>query len=134
MNGKYYFSAAMDVPQDKEALFNEVYDKERIPDLAEVPAILPQPDTITFKLIDQVFTRNGLLLNAPMPTNFLETIKMMVSVGIGWSLLPASMLDKQLHQLDWPAEPVTRQLGLIHLKKRTLSNAASALIGILKQE
>ena len=109
-------------------------NKVSLADLAEVPAILPQPDTITFKLIDQVFTRNGLLLNAPMPTNFLETIKMMVSVGIGWSLLPASMLDKQLHQLDWPAEPVTRQLGLIHLKKRTLSNAASALIGILKQE
>ena len=40
MNGKYYFSAAMDVPQDKEALFDEVYDKEHIPYLSEVPGVL----------------------------------------------------------------------------------------------
>ena len=103
-------------------------------DLAEVPAILPQPDTITFQLIEQVFSHNGLKLNAPMPTNFLETIKMMVSVVIGWSMLPASMMDKQLHALPWPAQPVTRKLGLIHLRKRTLSNAAAALIRLLKQE
>ena len=30
----------MDVPQDKEALFNEVYDKEHIPYLSEVPGVL----------------------------------------------------------------------------------------------
>ena len=40
MNGKYYFSAAMDVPQDKEDLFDEVYDKEHIPYLSEVPGVL----------------------------------------------------------------------------------------------
>lgn len=101
-------------------------------DLAAVPAILPEPDTITFQLIERVFRQQGLMLNAPMPTNYLETIKMMVSVGIGWSLLPASMLDKQLHPLSWPAAPVQRQLGLIHLQKRTLSNAALALINILQ--
>lgn len=101
-------------------------------DLSAVPAILPEPDTITFQLIERVFRQQGLRLNAPMPTNYLETIKMMVSVGIGWSLLPASMLDKQLHLLSWPAAPVQRQLGLIHLQKRTLSNAALALINILQ--
>lgn len=102
-------------------------------DLSAVPAILPEPDTITFQLIERVFRRHGLTLHSPMPTNYLETIKMMVSVGIGWSLLPASMLDNQLHQLDWPGESVSRQLGLVHLKKRTLSNAATALIRILQQ-
>ncbi len=56
---------------------------------------------------------------------------MMVSVGMGWSLLPHSMLDEQLVRLPWPSAPIRRQLGLIHLRHRTLSNAARAFIDIL---
>ena len=33
------FSAAMDVAPDKDALFNEVYDKEHIPNLLKVPGV-----------------------------------------------------------------------------------------------
>lgn len=100
-------------------------------DLAQAPAILPEPDTITFQLLERVFRQAGLNLHAPMPTNYLETIKMMVSVGMGWSLLPHSMLDEQLVRLPWPSAPIRRQLGLIHLRHRTLSNAARAFIDIL---
>ena len=100
-------------------------------DLAQSPSILPEVDTITFKMIERIFTQQGLSLNAPMPTNYLETIKMMVSVGMGWSMLPHTMLDDSLHLLLWPAEPLTRPLGLIQLKTRTLSNAAKAFMQIL---
>lgn len=37
---KYIFSAAMDVEPDKEALFNEVYDKEHVPLLLKVPGVV----------------------------------------------------------------------------------------------
>ncbi len=37
---KYIFSAAMDVDPDKEALFNEVYDKEHVPMLLKVPGVV----------------------------------------------------------------------------------------------
>ena len=37
---KYLFTAAMDVDPDKEALFNEVYDTEHIPELLKVPGVL----------------------------------------------------------------------------------------------
>ena len=40
MNSKYFFTAAMDIPRDKEALFNEVYDLEHIPNLSEVPGVI----------------------------------------------------------------------------------------------
>lgn len=100
-------------------------------DLANEPAILPEPDTITYQLVESAFTRHQLTLNAPMPTNYLETIKMMVSVGIGWSLLPDSMVDDTLTILDWPDELPIRRLGLIHLKHRTLSNAANTMIQLL---
>jgi hypothetical protein len=37
---KYIFSAAMDVEPDKDALFNEVYDKEHVPMLLKVPGVV----------------------------------------------------------------------------------------------
>ena len=37
---KYIFNAAMDVEPDKEALFNEVYDREHIPLLLKVPGVI----------------------------------------------------------------------------------------------
>jgi len=33
INSKYLFVASMDVDPDKEALFNEVYDTEHVPNL-----------------------------------------------------------------------------------------------------
>jgi hypothetical protein len=37
---KYLFIASMDVDADKEALFNEVYDQEHVPELLKVPGVL----------------------------------------------------------------------------------------------
>jgi hypothetical protein len=37
---KYLFMVSMDVAPDKEALFNEVYDREHVPNLLEVPGVL----------------------------------------------------------------------------------------------
>lgn len=37
---RYLFTAAMDVDPDQEALFNEVYDQEHIPELLKVPGVL----------------------------------------------------------------------------------------------
>ncbi|HEY7140123.1 MAG TPA: hypothetical protein VIE44_08505 [Methylomirabilota bacterium] len=37
---RYLFSAAMDVDPAKDALFHEVYDKEHIPALLEVPGVV----------------------------------------------------------------------------------------------
>jgi hypothetical protein len=37
---KYLMIASMDVDQEHEALFNEVYDKEHVPNLNKVPGVL----------------------------------------------------------------------------------------------
>ena len=37
---KYLFIASMDVEPEKEALFNEVYDHEHVPNLMKVPGVL----------------------------------------------------------------------------------------------
>lgn len=40
IKSKYIFIAAMDVDPQCEALFNEIYDKEHVPFLMEVPGVL----------------------------------------------------------------------------------------------
>lgn len=40
IQGRYLFTASMDIPADKEALFNEVYDSEHAPLLREVPGVV----------------------------------------------------------------------------------------------
>ena len=37
IKSKYLFVVSMDVDSDKEALFNEVYDSEHVPNLLQVP-------------------------------------------------------------------------------------------------
>jgi hypothetical protein len=36
---KYVFIASMDVAPEKEALFNEIYDREHVPNLLKVPGV-----------------------------------------------------------------------------------------------
>lgn len=40
ISAKYVLMVSMDVAAEKEALFNEVYDREHIPNLLEVPGVL----------------------------------------------------------------------------------------------
>jgi len=39
INSKYLFVVSMDVDSNKEALFNEIYDTEHIPNLLKVPGV-----------------------------------------------------------------------------------------------
>ena len=40
ITSRYLFTASMDVEPAKEALFNEVYDREHVPALLEVPGVI----------------------------------------------------------------------------------------------
>ena len=111
-------------------------NKVELVSLSNYPAILPESNTFTFKLLVEQFKQQGLTLHSPMPTNYLETIKMLVSVGLGWSLLPKSMLDNagdmRLVELQINEISLTRPLGFLYLQDRTLSNAAKAFIALIK--
>ncbi|MGO8864949.1 MAG: hypothetical protein ACLQME_00465 [Alphaproteobacteria bacterium] len=39
ITSKYVFIASMDVAPEKEALFNEIYDREHVPNLLKVPGV-----------------------------------------------------------------------------------------------
>lgn len=98
--------------------------------LCDYPAILPAGGTYTRELIERRFLEPGLPLQVSMETNYLETIKMMVSIGLGWSLLPRTMVDRSLRTHHLKALQVVRRLGMVHHAQRTLSNAARALMAV----
>lgn len=99
--------------------------------LSEHPAILPDLNTYTGRLVKLCFDQHNLSLSLSMATNYLETIKMMVSVGLGWSVLPRTMLDDNIRSLTVEGVSLTRTLGIATHQKRHLSNAAHAFCEVL---
>ncbi|MCB1693357.1 MAG: LysR family transcriptional regulator [Pseudomonadales bacterium] len=99
--------------------------------LSEHSAILPDMSTFTGRIVKQLFDERHLPLRMSMSTNYLETIKMLVSIGLGWSVLPQTMLDDTTVLLEVPDVEIYRTLGIIHHTQRTLSNAGLAFMALL---
>lgn len=108
-------------------------DNVELKQLNNHQAILPDEHTFTRQITATRFTEQGLMLNVAMSTTSLDTIKMMVVNGLGWSLLPSSMLDSSLKVLKTNQAPITRDLGYIYHRDRTLSNAAKQFIALLQE-
>ena len=102
-----------------------------LPDVARHPAVFPGGNTFTHHIVRCMFEAEGLTPNIAMSTNYMETIKMMVSIGIAWSVLPRTMLDDSVVRLPLQDIQLSRQLGYILHTERTLSNAAKAFMGLL---
>jgi len=107
------------------------YKKAGLATLAQHPAILPGPETFTRQIVESAFQPLGLNLQVDISTNYLETIKMLTAVGLGWSVLPETMLDSELKCLSTPLQ-LSRQLGVVQHAARTPSNAARAMLELLK--
>ncbi|WP_114418647.1 LysR family transcriptional regulator [Marinospirillum perlucidum] len=105
----------------------------QLDDLTHHDAVLPGEQTFTRGIVEQVFREQDLGLNVTLSTNYMETLKMMVSIGLGWSLLPETLIDDDsLVTLDLDHPPITRPLGFLYHRERTLSNAARKMIHLLE--
>lgn len=100
--------------------------------LSEHPAILPGLNTYTGQIVKSLFDQRELPLTVSLATNYLETIRMMASVGLGWTVLPRTMLDESLVALPLRDGRLTRQLGVVYHEGRSLSRAAKAFIAVLE--
>lgn len=101
--------------------------------LTHYQAIMPDTNTYTTRLIKTLFDQQQQSLNITMVTNHLDTIKMMVAIGLGWGVLPERMIDNELTVLSIEHPLLTRSLGCIYHRQRSLSNAARAFLTILKK-
>ncbi|WP_347329550.1 LysR family transcriptional regulator [Marinimicrobium locisalis] len=121
-----YFAAAHNHPL-------AAHDTVTLEDLSPWQAILPDTNTYTTGLIQALFSERGLPLSVGMVTNHLDTLKMMVSIGLGWGVLPQTLLgDGQVQVLTTEQPMITRNLGAIHHRQRSLNNAARVFLQLLK--
>lgn len=100
-------------------------------DLTGFQAILPDTSTHTTRLVQSLFEKQQLPLEITMATNHLDTIKMMVSIGLGWGVLPDTLIDGQLLRLQLQHPPLTRSLGAVYHTGRSQSNATRQFIACL---
>jgi DNA-binding transcriptional LysR family regulator len=96
-------------------------------DLAQYSAILPAANTYTSQITLAAFHQAGLSLKTSMSTNPLDSIRMLVSIGLGWSVLPNTLVDADLCVLDIDQVMLQRTLGMVWHPQRTLSKAARTL-------
>ena len=106
--------------------------------LLSYPAILPSMGTFTRRIINNYFSTRKDQMKIILETNYLETIKVMVSANLGWSMLPASMLDntvigKPLNSSGMNGLKIQRILGIVTHQKRTLSLSSRTFILMLQQ-
>lgn len=122
-NDEMEFVVSIDHPLAKQKAI-------KIADLISYPSIMPSHGTITRAIIENTVSHSSI--NVLIETSYLETIKAMVQIGLGWSMLPKTMLDKSLKKLNIPNKKNHRKLGVVLHKKRTCSNASMALVNMLK--
>lgn len=101
-------------------------------DLSGHQAIMPDTNTYTTRLIKNLFDNQGLPLDITMVTNHLDLIKMMLSIGLGWGVLPSRLIDDQLKQLPVDQPRILRPLGSIHHHQRSISQAAAKFLQLLE--
>lgn len=100
--------------------------------LTHYPAILPAANTFTSQITLAEFAKHNLRPYATMSTNPLESIRMLVSVGLGWSVLPETLINQDLVKIDLKEEiALQRQLGMVTNPNLTRSASAAALIDML---
>ncbi len=101
--------------------------------LIAYPAILPGPGTYTREIILAALGPLRDRLTIGMATNYLEVLKMLASIGLGWSALPRTMIDDELKVVQIKKLRIHRTLGIVTSARRTLSNAGDALINVIRE-
>ena len=101
---RYIFIASMDVDPEKEALFNEVYDTEHVPNLLKVPGVLSAVRATTEPLTMMIAGERKTMVaeGEPRYSALYELESAEVLLSDAWA--------KAVEQGRWPSEvrPHTR--------------------------
>jgi hypothetical protein len=109
---KYLMIASMDVEPEHEALFNEVYDQEHIPNLSKVPGVISVRRYKRGELVMNIGgqQRTIRIENEPLYTAIYEIESPDVLTSAAW--------DKAVEEGRWPSQvrPHTRNRRHVLLK------------------
>jgi DNA-binding transcriptional LysR family regulator len=105
-------------------------------DLKDVPLVSLPSDSRTRRVIDGAASSVGITLNHVVTVSQFATMLGFVRAGIGLAIAPksgvASFLGKELSAVPIRGRPLARDLGIITLKEREPSPAATGLMSLIK--
>ena len=101
---RFLFIASMDVDPEKEALFNEVYDTEHVPELLKVPGVLSVRRAVSVPLTMSIGGEKKTIVaeGEPRYSAYYELESAEVLVSDAWA--------KAVEKGRWPSQvrPYTR--------------------------
>lgn len=109
------------------------HPRPELTQLSAHAALLPPIRSTTFALIETELGRHGVSIAPRMTSHYLETLRMLAGAGIGWTVLPMEMHNHGLQRLVFEQLTIQRRLGVIRNPRRSLSNAARAMLKLLTQ-
>ncbi len=110
--------------------------KPELKDLVLFGMILPESRTTTRTMIDAAFISKGLTPNVTMEVAYIETIKVLVKVGLGISILPDKAVEHEIKTGTLMRSKIhdavfSRDLGVLYLKDKFLSRPATEFLKLL---
>ena len=105
---------------------------------AEIPRqsyILYSKHSITFRLIEDYFRREGMVLNTIIEAGSMEATKELVKLGLGVSVLAPWIAKKEIEEGSLVALPLgrkklQRRWGILHWRGKRLTLAEDTFIGL----
>ena len=99
--------------------------------------ILYNKHSITFRLIEEYFRREQMVLNTVIEVGSMEATKELVKLGIGVSILAPWICKKEIEEGSLVALPLgrkklQRRWGILHWRGRRLTLAEETFIGLCK--
>ncbi len=106
--------------------------------LAEYPFISFQKESVTRRMIEDIFNQKGIDLRITMAIDNQEVIRNLVISGLGLSILPEWTVREQIENgtiiaLNVRGLKMRRKLGLIVPARRHMPSAVRAFLGILNE-
>ncbi len=99
--------------------------------LAKCPAVLPEQPSVTRQAVETHLSSLDQKPTVTIDAGDLETVKMMVAIGLGWGCIPDDMVDDSVTVIDVEDALLQRRISLVMKNDRTLSRAAQAFIDTL---
>jgi DNA-binding transcriptional LysR family regulator len=107
-------------------------------DLNRQPFVMFETGSITRRLVNEFFTREGIEAEIVMETENVEIIKAMVRTGLGIGIIPwqaaaADVRAKQLFASRITGYPLSRQTGWLYPKMSRLPRAVTEVIRVFEE-
>ena len=106
-------------------------------EVARQNLIIYRKSSHTFRLVDDYFRKEDIVLNTVIELGSMEAIKEMVKLGLGVSIMAPWIAQQELRDRSLVALPLgrrklKREWGILHWRGRRLTLAEETFVGLCR--